>query len=88
MGPYFVSHKGVRQGDPMYPMLLNFAADTLTRMIRKAQENELITRLADNLVPRGVLMFQYADDTIICLKNDLENARNMKLLVYLYEVMS
>ena len=31
---------------------------------------------------------QYADDTIICLKENLENARNMKILLYLYELMS
>jgi rhodanese-related sulfurtransferase len=86
--PYFVSHKGVRQGDPLSPMLFNFAVDTLTRMIRKTQENGLITGLADNLIPRGVVMLQYADDTIICLEDGLENARNMKLLLYLYEVMS
>jgi len=35
-----------------------------------------------------VAILQYADDTIICLKNDFEKARNMKLLLYLYEVMS
>jgi hypothetical protein len=35
-----------------------------------------------------VAVFQYANETIICLKDGLENARNMKLLLYLYEVMS
>ena len=30
----------------------------------------------------------YADDTIICLKDNLDMARNMKLLLYLYEMMS
>lgn len=33
-------------------------------------------------------MLQYADDTIICLKDDIEVARNMKILLYLYEQMS
>ena len=35
LGPYFVSHKGVRQGDPLSPILFNFVADRLSRMIRK-----------------------------------------------------
>jgi hypothetical protein len=48
----------------------------------------LITGLASNLTPNGVAILQYADDTIVCLENDIIGARNMKLLLYLYELMS
>jgi len=72
LGPYFVSHKGVRQGDPLYPILFNFVTDYLTRMIRQAQRNGLITGLADNIIQNGVAVLQFADDTIICLKDDFE----------------
>lgn len=88
LGTYFVSHKGVRQGDPLSPILFNFAADCLTRMVLKAQSNNLITGLAANLIPNGVAILQYADDTILCLEDDIEKARNVKLLLYLYEAMS
>lgn len=88
LGPYFLSHKGVRQGDPLSPILFNFAADCLTRMMIKAQSNGLITGLAANLIPNGIAILQYADDTIICLENNIEKARNTKLLLYMYEVMS
>ena len=84
IGPYFVSHKGVRQGDPHSPILFNFVADCLTRMIKQAQRNGLITGLASNLIDKGVAVLQYADDTIICLENNMEDARNMKLLLYIY----
>ena len=57
-------------------------------MTRKAQRNKLICGLADNLIENGVVTLQYADYTIICLKDDIEVARNMKLLLYLYEMMS
>ena len=33
-------------------------------------------------------MLQYADDTILCLQDDVEVAQNMKFLLYLYENMS
>lgn len=65
LGPYFVSHKGVRQGDPLSPILFNFVADCLARMVRKAQSSGLITGLANNLIPNGVVLLQYADDTIV-----------------------
>ena len=56
-------------------------------MVKMAQHNGLLCGLAENLIPKGVAILQYADDTIICLKNNVEKARNMKLLLYLYEVM-
>jgi hypothetical protein len=42
-------------------------------MIRKAQENNLIIGLAENLIPKGVAVLQYADDTMICLKDDIDS---------------
>jgi hypothetical protein len=68
VGSYFQSHKGVRQGDPLSPILFNFVADCLTRMIIKAQLNGLVTGLVKHLIPSGVDVLQYADNTIICLK--------------------
>ena len=56
-------------------------------MVKQAQRNNLLCGLADNLVSGGVIILQCADDIIICLKDNLDMARNMKLL-YLYEMMS
>jgi hypothetical protein len=89
LGPYFQSYKGARQGDPLSPPLLfNFVADVLARMVVKAQYNERVTGLIDHLINQGIAILQYADDTILCLKNDLEEVRNVKLLLYLFEQMS
>jgi hypothetical protein len=35
-----------------------------------------------------VAILQYADDTIVCLEHNLEGARNMKLLLYIFEQMA
>ncbi|WVZ60787.1 LOW QUALITY PROTEIN: hypothetical protein U9M48_010767 [Paspalum notatum var. saurae] len=86
-GRYIRSFKGVRQGDPLSPVLFNFAADCLTSMINRAQENDLIKGL-DHIIPLGVAVLQYADDTIICLGNNVDYARNLKLLLGFFELMS
>jgi mannosylglycoprotein endo-beta-mannosidase len=88
MGSYFKSKKGVRQGDPLSPPLFNLAADCLAKMIHTAQENELIKGLVPELVRGGVAVLQYADDTILCMEDDVDTARNMKMLLYIYEKMS
>jgi hypothetical protein len=60
----------------------------LTRMVLSAQHHGLIAGMIDHLIPNGVAMLQYADDTIICLENNVEKARNMKILLYMFEQMS
>jgi hypothetical protein len=64
VGPYITSHKGVRQGDPLFLLLFNFVANGLTRMIIKAQENNKFYGLIDHIIDKGVAVLQYADDTI------------------------
>jgi hypothetical protein len=38
-------------------------------MVSEAQNNGHITGLVDNLIPKGVVILQYANDTILCLQN-------------------
>lgn len=85
---YIKSFKGVRQGDPLSPILLNFVADCLTKMVHKTQENGLVTGLISHTIPNGVAMLEYTDDTIVFLKHDLNGAMHMKLLLYLFEMLA
>lgn len=43
--------------------------------------------MAPDLIPHGVDVLQYADNTIICLEHDLDRAVNLKLLLYMFEMM-
>jgi hypothetical protein len=88
VGPYIKSFKGARHGDPLSPILCNFVADGLSRMILKAQSNGLFCGLIDHTIDNRVAVLQYADDTIIFLKHNIEGARNLKLLLYIYELMT
>jgi hypothetical protein len=62
-------------------------ADYLARMVHRAQQNDLVTGLVEDLIPKGIAVLQYANDTIIFLKYDLKKARNMKILMYMFEQM-
>jgi hypothetical protein len=57
-------------------------------MIKKAKHEGLINGLVTHLVDEGVSILQYADDTILLLEDSLENTRNMKFILCLFEQVS
>jgi hypothetical protein len=88
VGAYFGSHKGVRQGDPFAPFLFNMAANSFAKMIFVAQQNDLLVGLADIIVPKGIAMLHYVDDTILLIQENWEQARNLQIMLYIFEAMS
>ena len=87
-GNFFETGKGLRQGDPLSPILFNLVVDVLTRMFQKAQDHELIKGLGCELIPQGVISLQYADDTILFLSDNVKKARNMKYILACFENIS
>jgi hypothetical protein len=88
IGHYFQTQKGLRQGDPLSPILFNIIADMLAILIARAKEDDQVEGLIPHLVDGGVSILQYADDTIIFMAHDLEKALNMKLILCIFEQLS
>jgi exonuclease III len=88
IGRYFQTKKGLRQGDPLSPILFNIVADMLAIMIQRAKADDQISGLIPHLVEGGISILQYADDTILFMDNDLDKALNMKLILCLFEQLS
>jgi hypothetical protein len=87
-GHYFQTRKGLRQGDPLSPILFNLVGDMLAIMIARAKEDGLIGGLIPHLVDGGISILQYADDTILFLEHDLVKAANLKLILCIFEQLS
>lgn len=85
---FFKTHKGVRQGDPLSPLMFNLVVDALSEMLNKAKEGGHLQGLVPHLVTRGLTHLQYADDTILFMTNTEENIITVKFLLYCYEAMS
>jgi hypothetical protein len=84
----FKQKKGVRQGDPLSHILFNIVVDMLVILIKRAKSKGQIEGVIPHQVDDGLLILQYADDTILFMKHDLEKARNMKLLLSAFEELS
>jgi hypothetical protein len=63
--------------------MFNMDANSLSKMIVYAQRSGLLKGLAENSVEHGVAILQYADDSILLIHDDVEGARNLKLLLYI-----
>ena len=54
MGPFFRNKRGVRQGDPLSPLLFNFAAEALSAMLFTASAAGHIQGVMLHLIPGGI----------------------------------
>lgn len=70
------------------PILFNLVADMLVVLISRARDNDQIRGLEPHLVDGGLSILQYADDTILFLENDQEQAKNLKLVICIFEKLS
>jgi hypothetical protein len=68
--------------------LFNIVADMLAILIKRVKEDGQINRIIPHLVDDGLSILQYADDTIIFLDHDLDQVKNMKLLLTVFEQIS
>jgi hypothetical protein len=85
---YFQTNKGLRQGDPLSPILFKIIVDMLSILIERAKEDGQVGGLIPHLVDGGLSILQYADDTILFLEHDLNKVVNMKLILCLFEELS
>lgn len=76
IGPYFNNHNGLRQGDPLSPLLFNLAAEALTTLIQRAKNNNLTEGLTVS-GNKKVAILQYANDTIFMLSDNLNYAKKI-----------
>lgn len=62
---FFKPGKGLRQGDPLSPLLFNLVADVFSRMLMKAARANLISGLLPQVESGGIISLQYAADTLL-----------------------
>ena len=60
----------------------------LAIIIARAKEDGQVNGVVPHLVEEGLSILQYADDTIIFLDHDIDKAKNIKLLLCVFEQLS
>ena len=66
LGEKIYHQRGLRQGDPLSPMLFILVMDVLCHLIRKASEEQLLQPLARRALQHRISL--YADDVVLFLR--------------------
>jgi hypothetical protein len=82
---FFRTYRGVRQGDPLSPLLFNMVSDALAVMLDKAKGNGVLTGLVPEIFPGGITHLQYADDTVVFIPFDENQILATKFILYCFE---
>ena len=84
----FIPQRGLRQGDPLVPLLFNVAMEGLNGLLREAMEKNLFQGLLVGRNEMEVSILQYADDTIFFGKTSMENFKAIKVILRSFELVS
>lgn len=80
-GFFFSSTCGLRQDDPLLPMLFSLVAKSLTQLFLVAQSHNFLYGFLVKDGGMPVPFMQNADDTITIIDDDLEMANNLRGLL-------
>lgn len=84
---FFKTFKGLKQGDPLSPLLFNIVADSLSALLDKAVAKQHIVSILA-IIPGGISHITYTDDTVIMVDGSFESIVNLKLTMFCFECLS
>ena len=85
---WFRDERGVRQGEPLSPLLFTLVVDVLSHLISRAMESGLIKGVKVGSEGIVVSHLQFANDTIMFLENDKDSFLNALSILQIFELSS
>ncbi|KAM1524905.1 hypothetical protein ACFX10_009445 [Malus domestica] len=76
-GNKFAPSSGLKQGDPLSPYLFIFVGEVLSRLFQEAAATNLLDGMRIGLSGPCISHLFFADDTLLFLRADEKNCRNL-----------
>jgi hypothetical protein len=80
----FHCRRGLRQGDPLSPLLFVLVVDLLQTIINDAKSNNLLTLPLPERAGTDFPIVQYADDTMLVMEACPRQLQNLKELLHIF----
>lgn len=84
---FFKDSRGLRQGDPLSPLLFTIVADGLNFILRRAEQKRSVKGFVVGDDRIMVSHLQFANDDILFLKEDRDNIRSVERCLKVFEVI-
>jgi hypothetical protein len=84
----FQTKKGIRQDNPLSLLLFNIVVYMLAVLTNRAKSEGQTQGVIPHLTDDGLSILQYADDTILFMGHNIDQAQNIKLLLSAFEQIS
>ena len=87
---FFESSRGIRQGDPLSPLLFVIVMNAFSKMLDKAVRDKLMSgiRLGPTRNSLQVIHLLFVDDTLVLCDADLGQILFLRLVLFWFEVVS
>ena len=86
--PEFIPQRGLRQGDPLAPLLFNIVVEALNGLVKEAVKKNLFRGFSVDSNNEEINILQYADDTIFFGEASMENVKAIKAILRTFEIAS
>lgn len=84
----FSPSRGLRQGDPIAPYFFLLIGEVLSKFIKVAVRKNLFTGIQLPFSELTIMHYQYADDTILFVKNEFYQIHNHKIILSLFQTIT
>ena len=83
----FTLERGLRQGDPLSPLLFNLVGEVLHCMLCKAERTGIFQGIKLGIMGETLSHLQHADDTVIFVNDDSESIKGIKRVLLGFEML-
>lgn len=84
----FTPKRGLRQGDPLSPLLFNLVGDVLDKLLTSAKLKGIFQGIALPGCQQVITHLQFTDDVVLFFKNGVHSIKGIKRVLQCFELLT